>query len=517
MSRTLMAGVGKADITSKEGAVIGELLTEKARPHIPSELLDKRIAIDDPLFARALVLDDGETRLALITLDATAVGCRTTSQNILDDSADDFVPNLRDRLSEELGIPVSNVAVCASHTHPPGRTLCDDGEQLERTVRAVRQAVENLEPAAVGVSSARNDSLTINRSPRMRDGRHNGGSPMAADEDIASPGPVDPEIGVLRVDRLDGTPLAVLYNFSSHILYNSPRDNISAGFPGFASRCLEESLGYNAMALFVQGAFGDVIEVCSPTTDRINPRSAYETGLMLAQSVLQAHRRSVPAPAVLKVVSRTVPFPLRTDIPEVIDELKREQAALLAALGDNKLRLNFKSFLQLYLLQTLNPEFPTHHAMRYLRADAIGDISLRALDDRNRLDVKNYLANVRTMEKMCRNEFRIQTLAKHREIVETLGGKTVPSEIQGMRIGDCVLITAPMEVLTETGLKVKQASPFPHTYIVSIANGYLHYSPPASYYGLGSYEAVECLLAPEWEERFDRTVREILEQLQCRD
>ena len=120
----MLAGVGKAEITSQAGAVIGDLFTEKAKAHIPHELLDKRIAIDDPLFVKALVLDDGSCKFALITMDVTAVGCRTISQNILDDSADDFIPNLRGRLSKELGIPANNVTVCASHTHPPGRTLC---------------------------------------------------------------------------------------------------------------------------------------------------------------------------------------------------------------------------------------------------------------------------------------------------------------------------------------------------------------------------------------------------------
>lgn len=86
MGNRILAGVGKADITAEPGTIIGELLTEKAKRHIPKELLDKRIEIDDPLFVKALVLDDGASKLALITMDVTAVGGRTTSQNILDDT-----------------------------------------------------------------------------------------------------------------------------------------------------------------------------------------------------------------------------------------------------------------------------------------------------------------------------------------------------------------------------------------------------------------------------------------------
>lgn len=73
-----------------------------------------------------------------------------------------------------------------------------------------------------------------------------------------------------------------------------------------------------------------------------------------------------------------------------------------------------------------------------------------------------------------------------------------------------------MEILSEVGLRVKQASPFKQTYVVSLCNGYLHYAPPASYYPCGGYEVTECLLAPEWETRFDAVVADLFEALQAK-
>ncbi|MBI4023776.1 MAG: hypothetical protein HY360_02280 [Verrucomicrobia bacterium] len=512
MKHRLLAGVGKADITVEPGAIIGDLLTEKAKPHIPREFWDKKIEIDDPLFVKALVLDDGSSKLALITMDVTAVGCRTTSQNILDDSADDFLPNLRGCLSKELGIRPAHVSVCASHTHEPGPTLCSDQEQLRRTVQAVKQALQNMTSVAIGVGSIQDKRLTVNRTCRQKNGLHSCG--RLPEQEVESLGPVDTEIGVIRIDRLDGRPLAVVYNFASHILYSSPNDNVTAGFPGVTSDFLEKNLGGGTMAFFIQGAFGDVMEVCLPYNEKVNPRSPCETGLMLAQSVLEAYRKIEPSPASLQVVSTTVEFPLRNDIPKGIAALRRQQAELTAAL--DLLSLNFESFLPLYLQYALHPEFPTHPAMRYLHADQTGDPAVRSMDRRNRIDVERYLGNVRHMEEIARAEFKIRTLQKHQEIIDTLGGKTVSAEIQGIKIGGCVLIAAPMEVLTEVGLNVKKNSPFRHTYIVSIANGYLHYSPPASYYPLGSYEATECLLAPEWEAIFYRVVQDLFDQLQAK-
>ena len=65
-----------------------------------------------------------------------------------------------------------------------------------------------------------------------------------------------------------------------------------------------------------------------------------------------------------------------------------------------------------------------------------------------------------------------------------------------------------------TGLKLKKTSPFDRTYVVSLANGYLHYAPPASYYPRHGYEATECLLAPEWEKAFEGVVQDIFDALE---
>ena len=107
MSNQIRAGTGKSNITCRSQGTQCELLSEKTRAHIPEEFWDKKIEIDDPLFVRALVLDDGDTRVLQITMDITAVGCRSISQYILNDSADDFMPNLRTRIFDTWGIPAT--------------------------------------------------------------------------------------------------------------------------------------------------------------------------------------------------------------------------------------------------------------------------------------------------------------------------------------------------------------------------------------------------------------------------
>ena len=97
--------------------------------------------VNDPLYAKALVLQSGETTLAIITVDAVAIGA-------IGPIGDAYLGNVRGRLEEEFGIPPSNVLVNASHCHGVVR-----GDTDSLTVDAVREAMRDLEPVAVGVGA----------------------------------------------------------------------------------------------------------------------------------------------------------------------------------------------------------------------------------------------------------------------------------------------------------------------------------------------------------------------------
>ena len=515
MKEYIQAGVGKADITCREEETLDALLSEESKKHIPPVLRGKKLEISDPLFVRALVLDDGCEKIILITMDVTAIGARTISQNLLSDSADDFLPNLRKRVEQEFKIPGRNVSVSASHTHGVPRMLCDDNTQIDRTIEAVKQALRALVPVTVGVGSGHEDTLTFNRTMMMKDGTDytlRSCNPPPPDNEVEGLRPIDPEIGILRIDRLDGSPLAIAYNFASHLLLGPPkgtRGRISADHVGVTLKYLEQNLGGDTMAFFLPGAGGDIAEVSKCDTEY--PCSSDDFGTKLGQSILKSYRKITTGPAKLKVISKRIEFPLRTDIPDKIAALKKEQSEMLASLRYTS--LNFKTFLPLYLEYSLYSGFPTRPAYRYLQAENCGDIRFRYLDDRNKRAVEKYLDSISKMERMARNEEKIATLERHREIIDEIGSSTVPAEIQGIRIGECLFITAPMEILSEIGFKIKKNSPAKRTYIVSISNGYLHYAPPASYYPRGGYEVTECLLAPEWEAVFEKTVSEILEEM----
>jgi hypothetical protein len=302
----------------------------------------------------------------------------------------------------------------------------------------------------------------------------------------------------------------VVFNYACHPLISvSPWRQVSAQFPGFAASVIEDSLGHGALALFLQGAGGDVTEVLYKDVNR--PRNSQPLGERLALSALQAWRGIPTGAATLNVITQTVKFPRRTDVPEQIAALKEEQAGLLASLRSTS--LNFRAFLPLYLKHALNPDYPADYSYRYLQEDAIGSAELTGLDDENQGNIDKYLRNIRTMERLAHIEDSIETLRHHQGLNDASGEATTDAEVQGLRIGDCVLITCPAEALTQIGLNVKAASPHPHTFMAAFSNGYMHYAAPADYYDKGGYEVTECLLGAGWQEIYERTAADVLARL----
>lgn len=474
------------------------------------------VHVHDPLYVKAIVLDDGGTRLAMVTMDVTSIGGRTISQEMLFDVADDFMPRLRRRVEDELDIPGGHVMVNASHTHPfHGRMLCDDQQQLERAFDAIREATDKLEPVTLGTGVAHEDRLTVNRTLRLKDGKHwcvRMGNPSPPDDEVADVGPIDPDIGLVRIDRADGRPLAVIYHFASHLLLGvrPPSDKTAtADLPGFASKVIEDHLGHDAMAMFIQGTVGDVIEIRNKDFHR--PKNAQDNGTLLGLTIVEAIKQIHPGDATLGVTSTTVEFTRRTDFQSAIDALLTEQDQLNASMVGAS--LNFKTFLPLYLQHLISPQYPAEDAHLYLQADKIGDDDLRSMDAENRKEIDRYLRNLRAMERITRIQNNLQTLRKHKMLSEKANQHAIPVEVQGLRLGDMVIVTSPAEVHVETGRRIKQASPFAKTFVASLTNGYLHYNPPADYFGKGGYEVTECVVTPQWERVFEDAAARVIGEL----
>lgn len=459
--------------------------------------------VNDPCHAKALVFERGGTVVVLVTVDAVAVG-------EIGRIGSGFLPTVREQLEREVGIPPANVLVNASHCHGTVR-----GDVAALVVQVVREARGYVVPVRVGAGAGHEDRISENRRLKLKDGSEvdlRRAYALPPDGDVAAVGPIDPQIGLLRVDRLDGRPLAVLYNFACHPILNPPGVGSSADFPGFASRLIEESLGDGAVALFVQGCAGDVNPLRYKDVQR--PPSAEPLGHRLGLSVLTARKAIATTPdAELKIIREVLSLPRAADWGRRIAAIQTEQASLLQSLQPTD--LNFKTFLSLYLQHKVSPEFPSYYAQGYLHDQALGREDWARLDAANRQSLDAYLANIQAMERLTRLNVNLALLQKHRAALQAAGDKPLEAELIGLRVGDFRLVGFPGELSVEVGLNLKRRAPAPWSFVAGYCNGYLYYLPTASQRANPGYaqEDCDCLVAPEWQERFETRALELLRQL----
>lgn len=227
----LRAGIGKTVINPRNGV---EMIGYFNRPGVSQ-------GIHDDICARALVLDDGGVQVALCSVELLWL------------RASD-VDAIRQSVTSRCALAAEQIFVFATHTHG-GPAINQpqnwDFSLHERIADAIIAAYNARQPARLGAGFGFLNGYSLNRRWLNR--------------------PVDPSVGVIRVDRADGSPLAVLGNFACHAVVMG-YDNlvITGDWPGYSSRLLETQLGGGALALFAQGGAGNV----NPLTETVRQHLA---------------------------------------------------------------------------------------------------------------------------------------------------------------------------------------------------------------------------------------------------
>ena len=233
--------------------------------------------VHDDLWCRAVVLDDGVARAALVSLDLLG----------LDFPLDEAI---RTAVAAKTGIDREHILLNCSHTHagPPSATvgLCGLGEPDQRytdrlpitIADTVALAASKLRPAkaAYGTAPAR---VGMNRRERMPDG--------TVDLGRNPDGLTDEAVRVLRFSDLDGTDVAVLFSHACHgTTLGGGNRQISSEWMGAACLRLHERLDAGTVPVFLQGCCGQI----NPDREG-DDRSFGEVerlGGMMAEAVLTA-------------------------------------------------------------------------------------------------------------------------------------------------------------------------------------------------------------------------------------
>lgn len=455
----------------------------------------------DPMYAKALIVTDGQTTIAMVSVDAVAIGEIGRISN-------DYLPQVRAAVEEQLQIPATNLVINASHCHGMVRT---DADTL--TIEALEKAAEALVPVRIGAGSGHEARISENRRFLLKSGRtvdSRQAYSLPADEEFAGVGPIDPEIGILKIERLDGTPLAVVFNFACHPIQGVPGGENTADLSGLAAAAIEASLGHDCVALFLQGCGGDVNPLGYKDVD--HPSDARPLGNQLALSTLQELpdiETRARGPLVVKHDRLQLP---RANFAARMARMKTERERLLNGLQGAD--LNLKTYLPLAIKYSLSPEYPSSYAPGYLHQAQQKRRDLKSHDAANRRRLHAYTQNIYIMEQLTRLQTNLRLLDKHQQkLVDQGGERELIVEIQAIQIGDFRLVTFPGELTVEIGLNIKAASSHEQTYVAGYTNGYIYYAPTSEQLQNPGYAQEDCdtWLGVGWQERFEKRALEMLE------
>jgi hypothetical protein len=240
----LKAGVAKVEITPPTGLTMYGYANRKSTS----------TGILDPLYARVLVLEVGEKRLALVIFDLGRP------------FAPAWIERLRENAKKAAGM--SYVLVAATHTHsgpairdeyPPKETPDWETAVLEKVGKAIDEAHQQAVVARLGTGYG---TAYIGHN-RLRVNPDGTVTWFEVNKTMIPTAPVDSTVSVLRVDTAEGKPLAILVNYACHPVVFGP-DNLqySADYPGVMIKTVEQafatSLASQPLGMFLQGGDGDI-------------------------------------------------------------------------------------------------------------------------------------------------------------------------------------------------------------------------------------------------------------------
>jgi len=418
------AGAATSNITPP----LGELIVGGWQP-IPAT------NVHDELYARCLVLNDGETTIAIVLCDNVGI-------------PREVFEAAKERLHEATDLPKSHMLMASTHTHSattargPSKVIWEDEltdyqEFLAHRISdGVRRAMSNMEPARIGWGKVDEPSEVFNRRWHVTDpGLLNnpfGGvdqvrmNPPRGSAALVKPaGPIDPEVSFISVQSVEGRPIALLANYSLHYVGGVRKGDVSADYFGIFAEVIAERMGAEKqhppfVGMLSNGTSGDINNINFPekSTRRYGPyEKMREVATKVADKVYTAQQSITYQDWVpLGAAAADLPLKVRQPTPEMLAHFEKVLAS----------------------------EETSSHIRERIYADRIGKL-------------KN-------------------------------APETIEIPLQAVRIGDLCISAIPFEVFVEIGLELKDRTPFDSTFTIELANGSYGYLPTPEQHKLGGYE-----------------------------
>ncbi len=441
-AETWRAGVAETDITPPIGYRVAGYFYERIST-----------GVHDPLKAKAVVLENGTNKAALVFCDLVEMTLPVS------------VP-ARKEASARTGIPVSNILICATHSHTgplfndlrrdifhaaaiekygkdPTEPLDYPAWLAAQLVDVIVKANANIRPAELKAGFAKQEGLAFNRRYFMKNGKV-AWNPGLLNTNIVKPaGPTDPAVPIVFIESVEAKktkPVGAITIFAMHADTTGGTE-FSADYPFYLQEELRKAYGADFISMFGAGTCGNINSI-NVSVDASKQNHAPQLGATLGKTVLAQipNLKPIEHPS-LAVRSEKIVVPLQEVSPEQVAEA---QATLKK------------------------------------QSQGTGKLSVEA--------------------------FKIADLGRR--------GKTWPLEVQVFRLGsDTAIVGLPSEIFVEFGFAIKKASPFKNTFVISICNDRPNYIPTLEGFAQGAYEAINSRVQPGTGEKLVEIATKLLKEL----
>jgi neutral ceramidase len=237
------------------------------------------IGVHDRIFAKALLLTDGQRRFVLVTCDMLGLA-PPVKQEIVKRLADDgWTSNQLMLLPSHSHASIEMHAINPNNIFALPQVGIHDPKLYEFTVNNfvdLIRRVSALKPVPVKVGTESVQIPGWNRNRR--------------DDSTLT----DNELTITRVDTLEDKPLAVLVNYTAHPTFMTEKEMMfSGGWPGALQRTMESLIGDDATVMYYNGAEGDQAPSTRPGSGNSRWEKAARYGLDLGIETAK-HWKSIP-------------------------------------------------------------------------------------------------------------------------------------------------------------------------------------------------------------------------------
>lgn len=401
----LKAGVALTDITPAHGLELA------GYPHYPRH----NTGAHDPLYAACMYLNNGETEVAMVTLDLLFFSKQHTK-------------TVRDRVEKACGIPGGNIMISCSHTHSgPWASGRLDIESLEKGKTQPEAYVESLIlKIADIIKEAREEAFEA----EFLSGTIVCGAESGVGGNRRLPGgPHDPLVSVLAVkDKMDKIR-GIFVNYTLHPTFIHEWSTVcTADYPAYLRVQLNE-VEKDAVIGFAQGASGNQSSRYYRQGESYD--EAERVGRILGKAAYAVIEKGVwKKELIIRTASNEIEIPLRNfgSVEELEAQVAHDKEAyeeLYAKYGDSEVREEY------YLWQNANLKL------------------LGSEDQLGYVRMQNQGIKIELLEEEC------------------------PAEVQVFRLGDACVVGAQGEIFVEYGLYVKAMAGFETVVFNELTNGVL--------------------------------------------